>query len=282
MCKKKDSKNLNFDDMYMCMQPAPSVQNVMESATSAHYDSLCENGYLDAVFSDMKALFNECDFKSRRNEQEEIHGTVGIMINEIYWPVTPSQKFNIGEGFKIGMTTNINFYIPQHNMLARYEGSFGIKNAVIRARFAGDERCHCFYIGEHDKLSADVLISSGAEESPMALMMDRRIPEAVMAEIKKLREQGNLKDIAIERDAAELEEFYMLALTNGRYYKNYMEPRDVGSDLAIFTCYNKARNVLCDTVASFTHGLCDPESIFTDTRPEDVRASWAVGKLFNC
>lgn len=64
----------------------------------------------------------------------------------------------------------------------------------------------------------------------------------------------------------------MLAITDGYYYKNYMNPRTVNEDLAIFVCYNKARKLLCDTVASFENGLCDPETIFSDSSADDIPA----------
>jgi hypothetical protein len=65
-------------------------------------------------------------------------------------------------------------------MHTRYEGSFQLKNAVIRARFTGDKNSHSFYIGEHDTLSANVLIGklkSGDEELMQAFMRDGRVSE---------------------------------------------------------------------------------------------------------
>ena len=170
--------------------------------------------------------------------------------------------------------TEIHFHTPQHRMVARYEGSFHIEKAVIRAKFVGDESSHSFYIGENDMLVATVVIGFN-EGAPLALMVDGRTPQSEMAKCEKLFEPGGPEQVAIRHDLAELEEFTMFAVTDGRYYKNYMKPRVVNEDLAIFTCYNKTRNLLCDTVASFKNGLCDPETIFSGSNAEDVPASWA-------
>ena len=131
-------------------------------------------------------------------------------------------------------------------------------------------------IGEHDKLSADVLIGSTNEEGVLlALMVDGRIPESVEPELLKLLEPNGPKQINYKLDTAELEEFTMLAVTNGYYYKNYMKPRAINEDLAIFTHYDKARKVFCDTVVSFKDGLCDPDTIFNGNDTEDVPADWS-------
>ena len=110
--------------------------------------------------------------------------------------------------------------------------------------------------------------------SSIALMVDVRIPKAAEAEMLRLWKLGERKQFNYIRDAAELEEFTMLAVTDGKYYKSYMEPRTVSKDLAIFTHYNKARNLLCDTVASFKDGLCNPEAIFNGSETKDVPAEW--------
>jgi len=73
----------------------------------------------------------------------------------------------------------------------------------------------------------------------------------------------------------ELEEFTMLAVTDGRYYKAYMKPRAVNKDLVIFTCFNETRDIYFDTVASFKNGLCDPTDVFDGNDYMDVPASWA-------
>jgi len=259
-----------YGDSYI--QTAPLLQDVIDPATTARYDSLGEGEYFDSMFKDMKALFSKCDFRSRKNEPKEIHGSVGTPINSLYWPAIPSQPFNIDKDTTMCTGTKINFRTPNHFMVAQHEGSFHITNAVIRAKFAGDESHHTFYIGEHDQPIATVLIGHDADDSLVAIMIDGRIPLSAREDITKMSETGTLDRVMIQHDVAELEEFYMLAVTDGRYYKNYMKPRAVNEDLAIFTCYNKARKLSCDTVASFTKGLCDPETIFTDTGAEDVRA----------
>jgi hypothetical protein len=71
-----------------------------------------------------------------------------------------------------------------------------------------------------------------------------------------------------------LEEFMMLAVTDGLYYKSDVEPRAVSEDLAVFTCFDKARGLYCDTVASFKDGLCDPETVFDGSDAPDIPASW--------
>ena len=291
MSKSKQTEVNNMLQHEHQEQVAPLVQDVRDPAMTTHYDSLSETEYLDVVWGEMKALFNICDFESRKNEPEEIHGDVCTRLNNVFWPVIPSQLHEFSkssiEAAKNAeahgdetetnpIKTKIDFYIPHHKMIAKYGGSFHIKNAVIRAKFAGDENGHSFYIGEHDKLSADVLIGQIDDEgSLLALMVDGRIPESAEAEMLKLWESGQQKQFSYIRDAAELEEFTMLAVTDGKYYKNYMKARAVNEDLAIFTHYNKARNLLHDTVASFKDGLCDPETIFNCSDTEDVLAEWA-------
>jgi hypothetical protein len=72
---------------------APLVQDIRESAAGS-YDSLDGDEYLDAVFSEMKAMFNRCDFESRKNPMTKMRGgSIGTPINTIYWPVIPSEKF---------------------------------------------------------------------------------------------------------------------------------------------------------------------------------------------
>ena len=102
-------------------------------------------------------------------------------LNSVYWPVVPSQLFDFDE-IPADIETDaflkaiIDFNVPHHKMIARYEGLFHIKNAVIRAKFVGDESCHSFYIREHDKLSVTVEICRN-DELLLALMIDNsRIP----------------------------------------------------------------------------------------------------------
>ena len=281
--EKSDNITGDVEDTYI--QNAPLLQEESDPALTSNYDSLNESEYLDAAFNDMKDLFNKCDFASRKNEPTKFHATcveghnngchngcMAVPLNTVYWPVTPSQYYNIDKDTKMCIGTKTVFNVPNHFMAARYEGSFHIKKAVIRARFTGDDVCHTFYIGEHDQLSATVLIGYNSDNSLLALMIDGRIPQYILADKEKLWDQALREGMAIKHDVSELEEFTMLAVTDGRYYKNYMKPRAVNDDLAIFTCYNKNRKVLCDTVASFTNGLCDPDTIFTDTGAEDVRA----------
>ena len=210
-------------------------------------------------------MFNMCDFDSRKNSPKLI----------LHWPVIPSQLYdvNINTDTTISVETEIILNNSRHNIHAQYEGSFYIKKAVIRAKFVGDENYHSFYIGEHDKLNASVLIGYNTDEAPISLMVDGRLTESALAEFTKPREPG--EGFTTYHDIAELEEFYMFAVTGGQYYKKHMEPRAVNKDLVLFTCYNKARNLTCDTVASFKDGLCDPDTIFNGSDTEDVLAEWA-------
>lgn len=257
-------------------QDARLVQDVNDPAMN--YDSLSESEYLDVVWGEMKAMFNGHNFEDNKKLQVEVDGEMCTYISYMRWPVAPSassqlydrvnripfssilwpttimQSYNTDN---FNAETEIIFNVPHHKMIARYEGSFHIKNAVIRAKFVGDEYRHAFSIGEYEKLLGDVCIgriNGSDKESPLAFLIDNRnLPQPVFAE---------------------LEEFTMLAVTDGRYYKNYMQPRVVNEDLALFTCYNKARKLSCDTVASFKDGLCDPETIFSGSAAEDVPASW--------
>ena len=140
---------------------APLVQDVRDPFMTAHYKSLSEGEYLDTIWGEMKSLFSKCDFKSRRNESEDIFGTVGTRLNNLYWPSIPPQLYECESAIEsvkntvdnaeaveeANMTekTIISFCVPHHKMVARYSGSFGIKNAVVRAKFVGDKKCHSFY-----------------------------------------------------------------------------------------------------------------------------------------
>lgn len=277
---KSTQVEMNNQVQYNC---APLVQDVREPATTSYCDSLNDSAFLGASFDEMKVLFSNCDFESRKNPLTDFNGCMGIPIKSVYWPAIPSQLYDIN-GFsaeaesdtdtdtdaetEAGIKTIINFNIPHHKIISRYEGSFCIKNAVIRAKFVGDENCHSFYIGEHDRLGADVLIACDDEES-LALMVDGRIPQSAFLELDKLWKEG-AKSVKIRPDIAELDEFTMLAVTDGYYYKSHTKPRAVNEDLVLFTCYNKTRNLLCDTVASFKNGLCDPETIFSDSSAEGI------------
>ena len=169
--------------------------------------------------------------------------------------------------------TVIFFYERSHNMTERYGHNtrFQIKNAVIRAKFVGDESSHSFYIGEHDSVQANVDICQEDDKGSLLALLkyEGRFPESAIKEFA-LKPNDDEDHFGV----VELEEFTMLAVTDGKYYKRYMEPRVVNEDLAIFTHYNKSRNLLCDTVASLKNGLCDPETIFTDDGTEDRPASW--------
>ena len=281
-----DFQRARQEELRIRVQSTMLVQDTRDQATLDSYSSLNESEYLDATFKEMKALYNQCDFVSRKNSPMEMHGCSGIPLNGLHWPVDPSQLFDFdkhfaeaevnadtetGTGAETGIKTEIQFHIPHHNMSARHAGSFHIKNAVIRARFVGDESSHAFFIGEHDKLSATVFIGCDNDGELFALMVDGRIPESQREKFSN----DELDTVTIRHDVAELEEFMMLAVTDGRYYKRYMEPRALSEDLAIFTCYNKARKLHCDTVASFTHGLCDPETIFDGSDAMDVLTEWA-------
>ena len=292
---KNEEMNNHVQDEKMEQHP-PLVQDVRTREMAAHHESLNEQEYLKTIWGDMKTMFNMCDFESRRNEQRDADGNLSILLNRLYWPVIPSQLYEPGGDLKVtevkskaasvadeeaGSHTIISIGFSRRKF-SQYKGSFKIRNAIMRARFIGDENCHSFYIGEYDMLSATVLMGPIDDEGTLiALMMDGRTPKSVEPELLKLYESGELwksgvqKEFSYRLDTAELEEFTMLAVTDGRYYKNYMEPRAINEDLAIFTHYNKARNLLCDTVASFKDGLVDPETIFTDTGAEDIPASWA-------
>ena len=252
---KQEEMNILAQDTYeedpYQMKPAPLVQDVRDPAMTAHYDS--ED--LDGVFNEMKTMFNNCDFESRKNPTEE---DGGITLNSVCLPVSPSLPGNI-DGIRT--ETQILFHNYIYEMKAQYEGSFSIKNAVIRAKFVGDENCHCFYIGEHDMLSAHLYIgrtNTGDNETTKAFLVDMTAEQPVVGE---------------------LEEFAILATTRGFYHKKYMKPKALNEDLVLFTCFDKTRKLSCDTVASFKNGLCDPETIFTDDGTEDVPADWAVGNL---
>ena len=272
-------------------QHPPSVQDVRTPEMAARYESLNEQDYLKTVWGDMKTMFNMCDFDSRRNEPEDKSISPGVPRNYLSWPGFTSKAYVYSgdydptnkdedvedeEGLDISIMTAIRFDIMIREMPAKYKGSFHIKNAVVRAKFVGDENVRTFYLGEHDMMTIDVKIGKiDKNGNLLALMIDFGIlTESYFPEAAKLGESGEPKTVYLRSDAAELEEFTMLAVTHGVYYKEYVEPRAINEDLAIFTHYNKARNLLCDTVASFKDGLVDPETIFTDTGAEDVPASW--------
>jgi len=162
-------KLMEHDDEYH-LKSVPLVQDVRDPAMTNRYDSLSENEYLEAVFNEMKAMFNECDFESRKNKPEEIHGNISTALNSLHWPKASSQLHNDHRVFAI---SQIDFHNHNHRMVAQYEGSFSIKNAVIIAKFAGDENSHSFYIGEHDMLHARVYMGlANDKETPRAIVVD--------------------------------------------------------------------------------------------------------------
>ena len=142
-----------------------------------------------------------------------------------------------------------------HQLCPQYKGSFRIKNAVIKARFVGEKEPHSFSVGELDILHVRVYIGladiGNGERRFRAFLVD----------------YGNTKTIVME-----LEEFTMFADTSGFYYKKLMKPRAIDKDLVLFTCFNKERGLSHSTVASLKDGLCDLDTIFTDTGAEDVQA----------
>jgi hypothetical protein len=247
-CKREESDIVQEAPMY-----APIVEDARNPTVIDQYESLSNGEYLDVVFNEMKTMFNKCDFDSRKNPPVEKHGSMSIPINHVLWPVTSSKQnsdINI-----MSIKTQILLHIPFHEMLTQYEGSFHILNAVIRAKFVGEECYHSFYLGEHDKMHVEVYIGSIKNG-------DREFMQAYLVSYEA-HSHGEMK---------EFDEFTMLTVTDGRYYKRDVKPRVINEDLALFTCYNKTRNLSCDTVASFKHGLCDTETIFTDSGEEDVPA----------
>ena len=240
------------------------------------YASLSENEYLDVVFNEMKTIFIEQHFEDDMITLVVIDGNELIKTKGMRWPVAPSAPSQLRdrenriplsgilwptEQFQSYNTTNINvksetdLHIPHHKMIARYGGSFHINNAIIRAKFVGDDNRHTFAIRKYEMVSATVFIGSlnvGDERPTQAFLMDWCYPPQPVY--------------------AELEEYTIFAVTDGRYYKNHVKPREISEDVVVFTCFNKARGLYCDTVASFKNGLCDPEDIFDGSASLDVPA----------
>jgi hypothetical protein len=200
-----------------------------------------EHAYLATAFDEMKTMLGECRFEGNKNEPIVINGAELIPLSTPKWPTALSGQRDAQE---VEANTEICFYNHVYEMTSRYEGSFRITNAVIRAKFVGDEESHTFSIEEHEKLLAHLYLGCiDGEESPQALLVDTRRIEPVFRE---------------------LEEFSMLALTNGFHYRNYKEPRAFDEDLVLFTCFNKSRKLSWDTLASLKHGLCDPKTVYAD------------------
>jgi hypothetical protein len=254
------------------VQDAKLIQDVVDPAMN--YDDLGENEYLNIAFNEMKTMFIGHNFEDNKNPPDATDDKTSVFIagrrwpaiapaisqfydrinripfSSIFAPTTHLELYNT-ESFKAA--TEIDFLTPYHKMIAKYRGGFHINKAIIRAKFVGDETRHVFSIGEYERLLGVILIGNIVDsdtEAPQAFLMDNCYPPLPVF--------------------AELEEFMMLAVTKGHDDKNYMEPRAVNTDLATFTCYNKARKLSCDTVASFSRGLCDPETIFSGSDSEDV------------
>ena len=219
---------------------ASSAQN-MRNLESISCISPDNNAHLEAKFNEMKAMFYKCDFESRKSPEEEKYGRMVIPFNVTHLPKTPSLPSSV---VNLNASTEIDFNIHIHKMHTQYIGTFSIKHAVIKAKFVGDTDSHYFSVGEHEMLCAAIYMGHTSDkEIPQAFLVDRRLPETVVGE---------------------LEEFAMLAVTDGHYYRNYKEPRALDEDLVLFTCFNKTHNLSHDTVASFSRGLCDSKALFTD------------------
>ena len=248
------------------------------------YNSLSDSEYLDVIFDEMRFLFCGHNFEGNAFHPVEIDGKPRMHLWSVLWPGAPTATSNfINDSEELGHIGNIflpmthwqkyntdffnaktfiNFHWNSHDMLGRYEGTFSIKNAVIRAKFVGNDYrhmiTHTFSKGEYERLNANLCIGSiknKGEHPIQAFLLDNSIPPQPVF--------------------SELEEFTMLADTTGLYHKKYVEPRAVNEDLVLFTYFNKTRGLYCDTVASIKDGLCDPEVIFDGSSAMDVPADWS-------
>ena len=294
---------------------APMVEDARDPAKGEQYDKLDAYEYLDVVWEEMKNLYNNCDFQSRRrnlyDKVDELwdENLDDWQVNILKWPVTPSRLFEpCTDGFKIvrhtrfphvttsllreldkifdiscavfmaesgaeteagarsKINTVINFMDRTYGTSIRFAGEngFRFKNAVIRAKFVGDDSSHSFYVGEGDELCAGVFIRQLDDSGKLlALLVNGKLPDFIC---KKLTEEPE-RHLAL-LGVTELEEFTILSSIDAEYYehvgKNCMGLEDlvVYDDLMIFTHYSKERNLFCDTTVSFKNGLSESIAIY--------------------
>jgi hypothetical protein len=216
-------------------------------AATDRYQSLDRDNYLETLYRALNILLKEAQLNRYKNLPPIRNDGTEFTVNPRHWPgILPMKALSKKRKDAVAATeseeTTISFSVKNQEWrnARHFRDSFGLSEIFLRVRFSGDSGVHSFYTNREEMIYAQLVIGkSNDTDAPFRAFLMTSDYEIVKF--------------------WELEEFAMVAVTDGHIYNPAMLPREMKNGRGVFTCFNRERNLLYTGTPNLNFGLFNDE-----------------------